>query len=104
MHQQTAQFLEFLDDYDPTDGAAVALEFVAGFIDDENAAEIVAALEGISPNVKAEFLARVAKAPSTETEWEQLRFVGANLNRRDESRARNYWRLCVNRVRQAMTQ
>ena len=102
MHRLAGEFLDFLDDYEPAERATVALEFVASFIEEGNAKEIIAALGDISPDVKAQFLASVQSAPTTDAEWARLRFVGANLDEADEARARDYWRRCVSLVRQAL--
>lgn len=104
MHRPAGEFREFLDDYEPAERATVALEFVASFIEEGNAREIIAALGAISPEAKAQFLASVQSAPTADAEWAQLRFVGANLNEADEARARDYWRRCVSLVRQALAE
>ena len=103
MHRPAAAFLEFLADYEPSERAAVALEFVAGFILEGDAKEIIAALGEISPEAKGKFIASVQSAPTNDAEWDQLRFVGANLDESDEARARDYWRRCVTAVRQALS-
>ena len=79
------------------------MKFVAGFILEGDAKEIIAALGEISPEAEEQFLASVRNAPTTEAEWAQLRFVGANLDESDEARAREYWRRCVTRVRQSLS-
>ena len=48
-------------------------------------------------------MASVQSAPTTDAEWAQLRFVGANLDESDEAQGREYWRRCVARVRQALS-
>ena len=104
MHQRTTDFVKFLASYNERDKPVVAREIAVIFIEEGNVDEVLSVLAAVSPQIKNDFLDRVAQAPSPESEWNQLQIIGAEMSEADCIRAKITWRLCVERVRRAMTQ
>ncbi len=99
LHQRTTDFLNLLASYDEVDKRLVAAEFAEIFIEEGNVDEVLSVLAALSPQIKNEFLDRVAQAPTSETEWNRLQIIGAGMDEAARINAKVTWRLCVERVR-----
>jgi hypothetical protein len=104
VYQRTTDFVNLLASYDEADKRLVAKEFAEIFIEEGNVDEVLSVLAALSPQIKNEFLDRVARAPSSESEWNRLQIFGAGMDEAACIKAKITWRLCVERVRRETTQ